>query len=168
MKITKLLALGTLMALGLFAASACDDAKKDAKVEAKADGKAADVKAPAAKVEAKAADAKLEPATDAKLEPAADAKAEGGAVAAAEPAGEVPKLGVPECDEYIGKMTQCFASGGVPPAESDAQKLGFDMTVKGWVDAVKADPESGSALVTGCKAALDAATLRYPTCFAAK
>ncbi len=164
MKITKKLALATLTALGLLAATACDDAKKDvkdagkaaAKQDAKADPKAADVKAP----EATADEAK---AADAKAELAAEPKADGGD-AADEPA----KIGVAECDEYMSTMTQCFASGGVPAEQRDAVKMGFDMSVQSWVDAMKTNPEGGSGLVAGCKAALDMAKVSYPSCFATK
>lgn len=164
MKITKKLVLGTLMATSLLAASACDDAKKDvkdgkaaAKAEVKTDGKAVDVKAPDAKADdAKAADAK---AADAKADLAAEPKADGGAAT---------KIGVAECDEYVSTMNQCFTSGGVPAEQRDAVKMGFDMSVESWVDAMKTNPEGGTALVAGCKAALDMAKVSYPTCFAAK
>jgi hypothetical protein len=161
MKITKTLALGTLMAASLLVASACDDAKKDVKdgkTAAKADAKTVDVKAPEAKVD----DAK---AADAKADVAVEAKADGGAAPAG---GEATKIGVAECDEYVSAMNQCFTSGGVPAEQRDAVKMGFDMSVQSWVDAMKTNPEGGTALVSGCKAALDMAKVSYPSCFAAK
>ncbi len=152
MNTTKMLALATLTALGLLAASACDDAKKDVKADAKADAKAE------AKADAKAADVK-----------AADSKAgdvEGEAPKpVAEPAGEVTKIGVPECDDYIAAMSKCFASDGVPAKDRDQVKMGFDMSVSGWADAMKANPDTGTALAGPCKAALDMAKVSYPSCF---
>lgn len=171
MKITKKLALRTLTALALLATSACDDAKKDAKVDAKqeakaADGKAADVKADVKADDGKAADVKADDAKAdaAKADAVAEPKAEGGE-AAGEAAGEVTKIGVAECDDYIAGMTQCFAAGGVPSETRDQVKMGFDMSVTGWADAMKANPDTGTALAGPCKAALDMAKLSYPTCF---
>lgn len=160
-----MLALGTLMALCLSLGGGCDDAKKDAKdakPEAKQDAKAADAKAgdvaaPDAKVDAKAAEAK-----------AAEAKAD--AVVADPGAGaEAPaKIGVAECDEYITKMTACIASGSVAPEQLEAQKMGLDMYAKSWADAMKANPAEGSALVPGCKAAIEMGKVSHPACFEAK
>jgi Meckel syndrome type 1 protein len=161
MRITKL-ALATLAALGLCLASACDDAKtqaKDGKAEAKQDAKAADAKV----ADAKAADAK---AADAKVADAGadDAKADAGAAAGA----AAGAIGVPECDEYVTKMSECIAAGTVAAAERDAQQMSLDMSTKTWADAMKANPEGGSALVGGCKAAIDMGRVKYPTCFPAQ
>lgn len=166
MKITKKLALRTLTALALLATSACDDAKKDAKVDAKQEAKAADGKAADVKADVKADDAKADEAKadEAKADAVAEPKAEGGE-AAGEAAGEVTKIGVAECDDYIAGMTQCFAAGGVPSETRDQVKMGFDMSVTGWADAMKANPDTGTALAGPCKAALDMAKLSYPTCF---
>jgi hypothetical protein len=161
MKITKKLALGTLMAGSLLAASACDDTKKDAAdgkvAAAKTDGKAAAVLAPQAEGDAAKA-------VDAKAELAAAPKPDGGEAAA----GDAPKIGVAECDEYVGTMYTCFAAGGVPAEQRDVVKMGFDTTVTGWADAMKANPEAGSGLVAACKAALDMAKVSYPSCFETK
>jgi hypothetical protein len=161
MTITKL-ALGTLTALCLSLAGGCDDAKNDAKVvkttEAKVDTKAKDAKAVDAKaVDVEAADAK---AVDAK---AVDAKApeavpEAGGDAAA-------KVGVPECDEYIAKMSACIASGSIAAEQLEAQKMGLDMYQKSWVDAMKSNPADGPTLVPGCKAAIEMGKVSHPTCF---
>lgn len=149
--------IGAAAALCLLATPACDDAKKDAKKEA------APAKADAAKDGAKA-DAPEEK----KAEPAADAKAEAPADAAAAKADGEPisKIGVPECDEYIEVMRACFEDGSSVPAEQrEAQKEGFETTVKGWSEAIKANPDAKSGLAMGCKAARQAAEHAYPGCF---
>jgi hypothetical protein len=174
MKITKL-ALGTLMALSLSLTGACDDAKKDVK-----DAKAADAKAAAAKAaDAKAADPKAADAkaADAEAAEAKAAEAKAADAKAADPkaadtgaaaGGEVTTIGVAECDEYVTKMTACITAGTVPAAEVEAQKMGLDMSAKSWADAMKTNPEGGSGLVAGCKAAVDMGKLKYPTCFPAE
>jgi len=150
--------LGALAALCLMMmAPACDGAKKDAKPDdAKAATKAADTK------DAKADDVEAEvKADDAK---AADAKA--GDAKAAEGDGEPPPtIGVAECDEYITKMTKCFAGDSIPAEARETHRMGFDMSVKSWADSATAHPESLSNLVPGCKAAIDAARKTYPDCF---
>jgi len=173
MKTTKL-ALGPLAALCLCLAGGCDDGKKDAKdgkTEAKQDAKAAEAKAAEAKAadakaaDAKAADAKADeakaPEAKADEAKAPEAKADAGASAAV-------TIGVPECDDYVTKMTACIAAGTVPTAEAEAQKMGLEMSAKSWADAMKANPEGGSALVAGCKAAIDMGRIKYPTCFPAQ
>ncbi len=149
------LAAATLLVLCSLS-SGCDDAKKDAKAEAKAEAKAPEAKAEAKAPEAKAPEAK-----------APEAKAEAKAPEALADPGdaELPKIGVPECDDYVTKMTACMAAGTVPASEAAAQKMGLEMSAKGWADAMQTDPKDGPTLVPGCKAATDMAKLKYPTCF---
>jgi len=144
------------VALGLVAAPACEGSK----TEAQADGAAA----------AGAGEpGPAEPGDPKAVEPGHDqAKAPQGTVdeppAPGEPAADVPKIGVPECDEYIATMNACFASDAIPAEERDKQKLGFDASVRGWADAVAANPDGSTALASGCKAALDMARIAYPGC----
>jgi hypothetical protein len=166
---TTTLALGTLTALCLSLGGGCDDANanakkdaKDAKLEAKPDAKAGDGKAADAKADAKADEAK---AAESKAE---EAKAD---AVGADPGagGEAPaKIGVAECDEYITTMTACIASGSIAPEQLEQQKLGLDMYAKSWADAMKANPAEGSALVPGCKAAIEMGKVSHPACFEAK
>lgn len=142
------LAAATLLVLCSLS-SGCDDAKKDAKAEAKAEAKT-DAKAEA-KPEAKAPEAKAEAKAPEALADPGDA--------------ELPKIGVPECDDYVTKMTACMAAGTVPASEAAAQKMGLEMSAKGWADAMQTNPKDGPTLVPGCKAATDMAKLKYPTCF---
>lgn len=154
MKITPKLILGTFSALCLLAAPACDK-KEEKKDDKKADAKKGDEK--------KADDAKADDvkADDAKADDAkADGAADGGDAAAAD------TIGVPECDDYIAKMSKCLE--GMDPAAAGAAKTGFDTVVKGWKDAVAANPDAKAALGTGCKAAMDGAATAYPDCFKAE
>ncbi|MEM7155069.1 MAG: hypothetical protein AAF799_19640 [Myxococcota bacterium] len=155
--------IGAAAALCLLAVPACDDAKKDAKKEA-APAKA-DADKAGAKDEAKDAKADADKtADDAKAEPKADdAKAEAKPEA---DAGAISKIGVPECDEYIEVMRACFENeAGVPAEQRAAQKEGFETTVKGWSEAIKANPDAKAGLSVGCNAARQAAERAYPGCF---
>ncbi len=151
MKITSKVVMGAFSALCLLAAPACDDSKKDAKKDDKKADKKTDDKKADAKADAKADEKK---ADDKK----ADAKADGGDAPA-------DKIGVAECDDYIGQMAKCF--DGMPEAARGPAKQGFDQVVKGWKDAVAANPDAKATLGTGCKAAMDAAAKSYPDCFKA-
>lgn len=164
MKNVALARVGALV-LGLLVVPACDDAKKEAKPES-AD-KAADG-AKKADGDAKEADAEAQPEADAKGDAAEPAAADGAEVAAEPDApSELPEIGVPECDDYVKEMSACFAGAGVPEEIRGAQKEGFEQTVKGWSDAMKANPDSKGSIATGCKAALDMAKRSYPKCFGA-
>jgi len=153
MKITSKLVLGAFSAVCLLAAPGCDDKKDakadDAKTEAKADDKKADEKA-----DEKPEDVKAD-----------EAPADGGAAADGGEAAAADKVGVAECDEYIEKMTKCLE--GMDEATAAAAKPGMDTVVKGWKDAIAANPEAKASMAAGCKAALDGAATAYPDCFKA-
>ena len=79
-----------------------------------------------------------------KEEPKKDeAKAEGGSI------------GVPECDEYIGKYEKCIGDK-VPEAARAQMKTAFDQMKDAWKKAA-ATPEGKTGLATGCKMALETA-----------
>ena len=161
MKITSHLVLGALAACTLLTLPACDDAKKDAaKADAGAAKADADKKAPA---DEKAEDGKA--AADKEAEPPAADGAET-KVADADGAGEdPPKIGVPECDEYVRVMTECFKKDVVPENLREAQREGFAVTVRGWADAVKTNAAAKDGVVVGCNAAADMAKRSFPKCF---
>lgn len=150
MKIETMLVGGAVMALGVLAASSCGGAKEDPP---------ADAPAPTAKGEAKAAEVIARPSTKEATAP----RVKTNPLAAA--GGDVPTIGVPECDDYVAKMNACFASDVIPEHARDQQKLAFDAAVRGWADAVTVNPEGGGVLVAGCKAAHDMAKMAYPRCF---
>jgi len=144
MKITSQRVLATVAALCMLLVPGCDDAKKDA---AKSDDKAAEAAAEVKK-----------PAGVEKAAPAAEP--EGVEVAAAP-----IKVGIPTCDDYIEKMTACFAGNGVPEDIRAAQKEGFEQTVRGWAETLKANPDAEGGLAAGCGASRDMAKRSYPKCF---
>jgi len=63
------------------------------------------------------------------------------------------KVGVPECDTYIEKLTTCINSK-VPDAQKAMIKTSFDTAVKQWKD-LAATPAGKSGLATACKMAMD-------------
>ena len=64
------------------------------------------------------------------------------------------QFGVPECDDYIRKYTECI--GRMPTAAQTQAQYTIDQTKKQWQQA--ASTEQGKAsLAAGCKAATDAA-----------
>ncbi|MCX4242798.1 hypothetical protein [Paraliomyxa miuraensis] len=157
---TSKLVLGALSALCLLVAPACDEKAG----EEKADEKKAEVKADEKKADEKKAD-----------DVAADAKADGGAAAdgaaadgAAADGGAavVESIGVPECDEYIAKMSKCIE--GMDATAAAAAKTGFETVAKGWKDSVEANPDGKAGIATSCKAAMDGAAMTHPDCFKAQ
>ncbi|MCA9709308.1 MAG: hypothetical protein KDK70_25925 [Myxococcales bacterium] len=166
MKITTTIAGSALWALCLLMAPACDSAKKDAKPEGEAAAKAGAAEAKAGEAEAKTGEAEAK-AGEADAEAKAG-EAEAKAVEGLEPSGDpLPTIGVTECDDYITQMSKCFEGDAIPAESRDAQKMGFEMSVKSWADSAKANADSTSTLVPACKAAMDAARKMYPGCFAA-
>lgn len=167
MKTTATVALSACSILCLLATSACDSGKKDAADPKQADkgGDAKDVKADAAKDEPAKADGAATPddvkAADGGAEPAdgGAAPADGGAAAAAPGA-----IGVPECDEYIAKMSKCIE--GMDATAAAAAKPGFDAAVSTWKDAIAADPKTNLGMT--CKATMDGSAVAYPDCFKAQ
>jgi hypothetical protein len=65
------------------------------------------------------------------------------------------KIGVPECDDYIEKYEACLNSK-VPEAQRAAFKSSFETMRKTW-KASATNPQTKSALASGCKQAHDAA-----------
>lgn len=62
-------------------------------------------------------------------------------------------IGVPECDDYMKKMSACLAQ--MDPAMKAASETGFKQTTDAW-RAAAATPEGKAGLAMGCKAAVDA------------
>ncbi len=81
-----------------------------------------------------------------KTEEAAPAKTEEAA------GGEIAKVGVPECDDYIAKMTTCLEK--MPAAVRDGQKKGLANMASSWS---KVEGPAKEQLGETCKAAKDAA-----------
>ncbi len=82
-----------------------------------------------------------------------------------EPKGEEPKaegpggpgdaIGIPECDEYIGKYMACIGSK-VPEAAREAMEKGLNMARDGW-KKMAGDEAQRAALGAACKTAMEAA-----------
>lgn len=69
--------------------------------------------------------------------------------------GEAFSVGVPECDEYIGKYTSCIKDK-IPEANRAAMEQGLNTMKDAWKKA--AETEAGKAgLANACKMAMDAA-----------
>ncbi|HET6583253.1 MAG TPA: hypothetical protein VFG69_07395 [Nannocystaceae bacterium] len=68
--------------------------------------------------------------------------------------GDVAAIGIPACDEYIGKYRRCITSK-MPEAARAQMMEAMDMSVAAWREAAKGPARDG--LATACKAALDAA-----------
>lgn len=66
----------------------------------------------------------------------------------------VGAIGIPECDEYIGKYKRCIMNK-VPEAARGQMMEAMDMSVVAWREAASGPAKDG--LATACKAALDAA-----------
>lgn len=62
-------------------------------------------------------------------------------------------IGVPECDDYMKKMSACLSQ--MDPAVKAASETGFKQTTDAW-RAAATTPEGKAGLAMGCKAALDA------------
>jgi hypothetical protein len=104
-----------------------------------------------------------------KVEPVADEtkteEPKGDEPKAEEPKGEEPKeeaaaeggdsVGVPECDEYIGKYTKCVADK-IPAAQKALMEKSLTAMKDAWKKA--AETEAGKkGLAVACKTALDTA-----------
>lgn len=74
--------------------------------------------------------------------PAEEAPAPEAAPAAAD------SIGVPECDEYVAKMTACM--GTMDPAAKAAMESGFKMNVDAW-KAASATPEGKEGLARAAR-----------------
>ena len=84
--------------------------------------------------------------------------AEGDDKAAEGEGGDVAKIGVAECDEYVEKMMSCLDNDKFPAAAKEQTKKAFDQVVEQW----KGMPEAAKAnLGQACKAAMDAAKKSY-------
>jgi hypothetical protein len=68
--------------------------------------------------------------------------------------GEPGAIGIPECDEYIGKYKRCIMDK-VPEAARGSMMEAMDMSVLAWKEAASGPAKDG--LATACKMALDAA-----------
>ena len=71
----------------------------------------------------------------------------------AAPVAATGDIGVPECDDYMAKMTACLAQ--MDPAVKAATESGFKQTTDAW-RAAAATPAGKAGLAMGCKAAVDA------------
>lgn len=61
-------------------------------------------------------------------------------------------IGVPECDDYMKRMSACF--GSMDAATKAAMESSFKQTTDAW-RAAAVTPEGKAGLAMGCKAALD-------------
>lgn len=81
--------------------------------------------------------------------PAEEPKAE-------EPAAAGEGIGVPECDLYVAKMTECV--GALPDAAKGAFESGMKTALDGWKQSIAAGGDAAKqALSQACKTTLDAA-----------
>lgn len=80
-------------------------------------------------------------------------KSEGSSTAAA---GE--KIGIPECDEYIEKMTKCLDK--VPEAAKPGMKSALETSQKAWKEAA-ANEAAKPGLASGCKSAVETSKSAY-------
>jgi hypothetical protein len=63
-------------------------------------------------------------------------------------------IGIPECDEYIVRLTKCVETR-MPEATRQPMKDAMDQSAKAWREAASGPAKDG--LATACKAALEAA-----------
>lgn len=105
------------------------------------------------------------PAADA---PAATAPADATAPTATDPAAApaapaataaVDSVGVPECDDYLNKISACLTEK-VPEAQRAAFQTGIDSSRSAWKQAA-GTPEGKASLATACKTALDQSKAQY-------
>jgi hypothetical protein len=81
------------------------------------------------------------------------------ATARAAPAPKKPKVekvegvGVPECDAYLARLSECMANA--KPAAREAWEKTTGTLIESWRQAA-ASPEARDALAVGCRAATDA------------
>lgn len=74
------------------------------------------------------------------------------AIAPPPPPSSTGDIGVPECDDYMKRMSACF--GSMDAATKAAMESSFKQTTDAW-RAAAATPEGKAGLAMGCKAALD-------------
>ncbi|MGJ7903842.1 MULTISPECIES: hypothetical protein [unclassified Lysobacter] len=105
---------------------------------------------------APAADA---PAATAPADTAAPAATDPAAAPAAPAAAAVDSVGVPECDDYLNKISACLTEK-VPEAQRAAFQTGIDSSRSAWKQAA-GTPEGKASLATACKTALDQSKAQY-------
>jgi len=105
---------------------------------------------------APAADA---PAATAPADTAAPAATDPAAAPAAPAAAVVDSVGVPECDDYLNKISACLTEK-VPEAQRAAFQSGIDSSRSAWKQAA-GTPEGKASLATACKTALDQSKAQY-------
>jgi hypothetical protein len=94
-----------------------------------------------------------EPKEEPKEEPTEEPKEEPKEEAKEEASGD--SVGVPECDEYIGKYTKCV-SDHVPAAQKALMEKSLATMKDAWKKAA-ATPAGKSALAQACKTAMETA-----------
>lgn len=112
--------------------------------------KPADAAAPAATTETPAAtDPAAAPAADPAAAPAATDAA---APAAAAPVAAADSVGIPECDDYLTKVSACLTDK-VPAEQRAMFQTGLDSSRTAWKQAA-ANPASKASLAQACSTAL--------------
>lgn len=107
--------------------------------------KPADAAAPAATTETPAA-------ADPAAAPAADTAAAPAATDAAAPVAAADSVGIPECDDYLTKVSACLTDK-VPAEQRAMFQTGLDSSRTAWKQAA-ANPASKASLAQACSTAL--------------